>query len=157
MSRGPIPPVYPVAVARAPYRSRLLLRAPAVQPYPQPIQIQPIVQPTARQAEPVSPDSTIDSQTIFVREVRLRGWSAADLEIRSVPTCVSGNGGDGDELHRQLGPCAICLTRLPDALMLPCRHVYMCGKCVKLSLQHGQRCAICRKTIRRVERVFLAV
>ncbi len=43
--------------------------------------------------------------------------------------------------------CSICLEGSLEAMTLPCKHVSMCHKCAKTSLETSDKCPVCRQDI----------
>ena len=50
--------------------------------------------------------------------------------------------------------CVACFERLPNQLMLPCRHFCLCAECVKSATTNG-RCPMCTTEFTEVMEVYL--
>ena len=50
--------------------------------------------------------------------------------------------------------CVACFERLPNQLMLPCRHFCLCAECVKSATTNGM-CPMCTTEITEVMEVYL--
>jgi len=49
-----------------------------------------------------------------------------------------------------LAHCSVCMDRVPDAVMVPCGHIYACEQCGKKL----QECALCRQPVQQVLRIY---
>jgi len=65
------------------------------------------------------------------------------LHEESGPPDVTEAGGD-------LTLCSVCMDRAPDAVMVPCGHIYACEQCGK----QLKECALCREPVSQVLRVY---
>mmetsp|Transcript_25183 Transcript_25183/g.42163 ORF Transcript_25183/g.42163 Transcript_25183/m.42163 type:complete len:139 (-) Transcript_25183:185-601(-) len=46
--------------------------------------------------------------------------------------------------------CVVCMSAPNNALLLPCKHVIMCGECTKMVLVNSGQCPLCRENITEV-------
>lgn len=46
--------------------------------------------------------------------------------------------------------CVVCLTNPKDTVIIPCRHMCLCGECAAVLRQQSNKCPICRQTIDRL-------
>eukprot|EP00164_Ancoracysta_twista_P007034 GFYU01009907.1.p1 GENE.GFYU01009907.1~~GFYU01009907.1.p1 ORF type:complete len:283 (-),score=-1.60 GFYU01009907.1:196-1044(-) len=51
--------------------------------------------------------------------------------------------------------CVICVSATPSQVLLPCRHLCICARCVRHIERFQNQCPICRKYIERVIHVYL--
>jgi len=58
-------------------------------------------------------------------------------------------------VESQVAECALCLDAPVSIVFVPCGHMAVCGDCSK-SLGNRAPCPICRKTIKHMQKVFMA-
>eukprot|EP00039_Didymoeca_costata_P016001 m.279468 g.279468 ORF g.279468 m.279468 type:complete len:902 (+) comp16323_c10_seq1:366-3071(+) len=57
---------------------------------------------------------------------------------------------------RPSATCVVCLEKLPNQLLLPCKHLCICEECIETFRSAGSRqCPLCRKEVTTVQRIFL--
>lgn len=76
---------------------------------------------------------------------------ASQLQEETGPIQTTAQGTQGDaELGGDLSLCSVCMDRAPDAVMVPCGHIYACESCGKKL----KECALCRTPVSQVLRVY---
>jgi hypothetical protein len=56
----------------------------------------------------------------------------------------------GDDAGSDLSRCTVCMDRAPNAVMVPCGHIYACEACGKKL----RECALCRTPVTQVLRIY---
>jgi hypothetical protein len=74
--------------------------------------------------------------------------------VMTRPTEISGKKHDENDAD---GTCIICFERPYDALLLPCKHLCLCGPCARSLVPCGARRVACPKCRAPVERMVQGV
>ena len=59
------------------------------------------------------------------------------------------------EREREDKLCCICTDREKCIMMLPCRHLCICERCMTLLKNHGNSCPMCRKPVKQMIKAYL--
>ena len=54
------------------------------------------------------------------------------------------------------GMCVICHENLVTYLANPCNHVCLCERCVRMMMEHDDRCPMCRKRVNHYSKVYVS-
>jgi hypothetical protein len=68
------------------------------------------------------------------------------------PSAVEGQVVDGavDQVEVEGEQCVICLANDRDTIVMPCRHLCLCGDCAEVLRRQTNKCPICRTVIERL-------
>ena len=59
------------------------------------------------------------------------------------------------EREREDKMCCVCMAREKCIMMLPCRHLCICERCMTLLKNHGNSCPMCRKPVKQMIKAYL--
>jgi hypothetical protein len=124
---------------------------------PAAIDEQPLLAPSARRDDEHVLDDDDDDDDDDVTAICLSPSPRSDESDGSIITSLHevATKGETPAIERIVRVrgfclCVVCMSAPKNALLLPCKHVIMCGECTKTVLANSGQCPLCRENITEV-------
>ncbi len=76
-------------------------------------------------------------------------------DIRNVQKIYNNRSDSGKDENRSLESCLLCLQKIGDSVLLPCRHLCVCDSCAQMLSSKKSPCPLCHGPVESMIKIFI--